>query len=411
MARKENRVIMSNNMIDDINDDSIVTKELTLSLGPQHPSAHGVLHLIVDLKGEKVTRAEPDIGYLHRGTEKIAENLFYPQFVPYTDRLDYMCGMTNNLGYVSAVEKLLLLELPERAKYIRVIASELSRISGHLVCIGAWGVDVGAMTILLYAMREREMVLDLFEILCGARMTYSYLRVGGVRYDADETFIGKCNDFVKWMPEKIDEYERLLTGNRIWIQRNRDIGVISKEDAISLGLGGPNLRSTGVNWDIRKDEPYLIYDELDFEVPVGEHGDCFDRYVLRIEELRQSVRIIEQCLAKMPEGPFVVDDPHIVPPAKETLYDNMENLIHHFKYVSDGFNVPAGEVYSAIESPKGELGFFIKSDGTAKPARVKIRVPSFVNLQSLDTMCKDGYLADVVAIISSLDPVFGECDK
>ena len=389
----------------------IVTKEMTLSLGPQHPSAHGVLHLILDLQGEVVVRAEPDIGYLHRGTEKIAENLFYPQFVPYTDRLDYMCGMTNNLAYVSAVEKLLEIEVPDRAAYIRVIASELSRLSGHLVCVGAWSVDIGAMTVLLYAMREREMILDLFELLCGARMTYSYLRVGGVRYDADERFIAKCRDFCKWMPAKIDEYERLLTGNRIWIKRNKGIGVISAEDAMDWGLGGPNLRSTGVDWDMRRDEPYLVYDRLDFEVPLGQNGDCFDRYTLRIEEMRQSLRIITQCLDALPGGPFNVDIPEIVPPPKETLYNNMENLIHHFKYVSDGFKVPAGEVYSAIESPKGELGFYIISDGSEKPVRVKIRVPSFVNLQSVDVMTRGSYLADVVAVISSLDPVFGECDK
>ncbi len=319
--------------------------------------------------------------------------------------------MSNNLGYVTAVEKLLGVDVPDRAKYIRVIAAELSRLSGHLVCLGAWGVDIGAMTVLLYTMREREMVLDLFEIICGARMTYSYLRVGGVRYDANETFIKKCRDFVGWMPKKIDEYERLLSGNRIWIQRNRDVGVISAEDAINLGLGGPNLRSTGVDWDLRRDEPYLVYDRLDFEVPLGANGDCFDRYMIRIEEMRQSVRMIEQCLDQMPKGPFNVDDPEIVPPPKDTIYNNMEALIHHFKYVSDGFKVPPGDAYAAIESPKGELGFYIVSDGTEKPQRLKIRVPSFVNLQSLNAMCKGGYLADVVAVISSLDPVFGECDK
>ncbi|MEE9614286.1 MAG: NADH dehydrogenase (quinone) subunit D [Thermodesulfobacteriota bacterium] len=395
----------------DNEEEVITTREMTLSLGPQHPSAHGVLHLIVDMQGERVVRAEPDIGYLHRGTEKIAENLFYPQFIPYTDRLDYMCGMSNNLAYVQAVEKLLDIEIPDRGKYIRVITAELSRLAGHLVCVGAWGVDLGAMTVLLYAFREREMILDLFEIICGARMTYSYMRVGGVRWDATPEFKEKCSTFVKLLPKKIDEYERLLTGNRIWIKRNRGVGVMSAEDAVSFGFGGPNLRGSGVDWDMRRDEPYLVYDRLDFKVPLGTDGDCFDRYQVRIEEMRQSVRIIEQCLRDMPEGPFNVDNPEIVPPPKETIYDNMEALIHHFKYVSSSFKTPPGEVYSAIEAPKGELGFYIVSDGSEKPARVKIRVPTFVNLQSVHHMTKGTYLADVVAIISSLDPVFGECDK
>jgi NADH-quinone oxidoreductase subunit D len=389
----------------------ITTREITISMGPQHPSAHGVLRLILDLQGERVMKAEPDVGYLHRGTEKIAENLFYPQFVPYTDRLDYLCGMSNNLAYVQAVEKLLDIEIPERAKYIRVIAAELSRISGHLLGIGAWGVDLGAMTVLLYAFREREMVLDLFEMLCGARMTYSYLRVGGVRYDVTPEFKERCREFCRIFPTKIDEYERLLTGNRIWLKRNKGIGIISVEDGIDLGLTGPSLRGSGIKWDIRKDEPYLVYDRLDFDVPVGENGDCFDRYIVRIEEMRQAVRIIEQCLRDMPDGPFNVDMPEIVPPPKHTIYNNMEALIHHFKYVSHSFKVPKGEVYSAIEAPKGELGFYIVSDGSERPYRVKIRVPSFVNLQSADPMSRGSYFADVIAVISSLDPVFGECDK
>ncbi|MCK4738719.1 MAG: NADH dehydrogenase (quinone) subunit D [Deltaproteobacteria bacterium] len=384
---------------------------MTLSLGPQHPSAHGVLHLVVDLQGELVLRADPDIGYLHRGTEKIAENLYYPQFVPYTDRLDYWCGMSTNVAYVLTVEKLMGIEAPERSDYIRVIVSELARITGHLTCIGAWGVDLGAMTVLLYAMRDRELVLDLFELICGARITNSYLRVGGVRYDANDRFLEKCREFCKYLPAKLDEYEKLLSGNRIWIKRNKDIGVISAEDAIDFGLGGPNLRGSGVDFDIRRDEPYLAYDQVDFKVPLGTNGDCFDRYMVRMVELREAVKIIEQCLDKIPEGAFCIDDPKVVPPDKSKLYDNMENLIHHFKYVSSGFKVPAGEAYVPTESPKGELGFYIVSDGSEKPHRLKIRAPSFVNLQSVDHMSKGGYLADVVAVISSLDPVFGECDK
>ncbi|MDH4226723.1 MAG: NADH dehydrogenase (quinone) subunit D [Deltaproteobacteria bacterium] len=392
-------------------DEPIETKALTLSLGPQHPSSHGVLHLILDVQGETVLRADPDIGYLHRGTEKIAENIYYHQFVPYTDRLDYWCGMSNNLAYVQTVEKLLGIDIPERAKYIRVIAAELARLTGHLTCVGAWGVDLGAMTILLYAMRERELVLDLFEMMCGARVTNTYMRVGGVRYDVTDAFKERCGRFCKIMKEKLDEYDRLLTGNRIWVARNKGVGILSAEDAIDFGVGGPVLRASGVDFDIRRDEPYLVYDRLKFDVPLGAAGDCFDRYTVRMEEMRQAVRIIEQCLTDMPSGPVTVDMPEIVPPPKKDVYKNMESLIHHFKYVSDGFKVPKGEAYSAVESPKGELGFYIVSDGTEKPFRLKARVPSFCNLQVTDFLSRNSYLADVIAIISSLDPVFGECDK
>lgn len=389
----------------------ITTKEISLHLGPQHPSSHGVLHLIVDLQGELVKNCEADIGYLHRGTEKIAENLLYHQFVPYTDRLDYMCAMSNNLAYVSAVEKLLGIEIPERAKYIRVVAAELSRIAGHLLGLGAWAVDLGAMSILLYAIREREIVLDIFEMLCGARMTLSYLRVGGVRYDFTPECKEACRNLVKIMPPRVDEYETILTGNRIWLDRNKGVGRVSAQDAINLGLSGPALRASGVKWDIRRDEPYLVYDRLNFSVPTGENGDCFDRYMVRITEIRESLRIIDQCLRDMPDGPFTVDIPEIVPPPKPDVYKNMENLIHHFKYVSQGFKAPKGEVYSSIESPKGELGVYIVSDGSERPYRLKIRAPSFMNLQTLNHMAKGEYLADVVASLSSLDPVFGECDK
>ncbi|MCP3676342.1 MAG: NADH dehydrogenase (quinone) subunit D [Deltaproteobacteria bacterium] len=390
---------------------TIDTKEMTLHMGPQHPSTHGVLHLYLDMQGEKIVKASPDIGYLHRGTEKIAENLFYPQFVPYTDRLDYMAGMSNNLAYVQSVEKLLEIELPERAKYIRVVAAELSRIGGHLLGVGAWALDLGAMTVLLYAFREREMVLDLLEMLCGARMTTNYMRIGGVRFDLQPTFRDKCNDFVDILPKRIADYEQLLNQNRIWLERNKGVGVISAEEAINLGLSGPSLRGSGVKWDIRKDEPYLVYDRLKFDVPTGEKGDCYDRYRVRMEEMKQSASIIKQALKDLPDGSFNVDMPEVVPPKKGNVYKDMEALIHHFKYVSASFKVPEGEVYSSIESPKGELGFYIKSDGSEKPFRLKIRAPSFVNLQSVDHMCKGEYLADVIAIVSSLDPVFGEADK
>jgi NADH-quinone oxidoreductase subunit D len=392
-------------------EENLATNEITLHFGPQHPSAHGLLHLIVKMQGEKIVNVNPDIGYLHRGTEKIAENLLYHQFVPYTDRLDYLCAMSNNLAYVMAVEKLLDIEIPERTKYIRVVAAELSRIAGHLLCVGAWGMDLGAMTILLYAMRERELVLDIFEMLCGARMTLSYMRVGGVRYDFNEECREACLNLVKIMPARIDEYERILTGNRVWLKRNKAVGVLSADEAITIGLSGPALRASGVNWDIRKHEPYLVYDRMDFVVPTGETGDCLDRYLVRIEEMRQSLCIIEQAVNDMPAGPFNVDDTQLVPPPHAQTYDNMENLIHHFKYVSHGFKVPPGEAYASIESPKGELGVYIVSDGTEKPFRLKLRMPTFMNLQSLAQMCKGGYLADVVACLSSLDPVFGECDK
>ncbi len=393
------------------NNEEIATKEITLSMGPQHPSTHGVLHLLLDMKGEKIIRAYPDIGYLHRGTEKIAENLLYHQFVPYTDRLDYMSGISNNLAYVMAVEKLLGIEVPERAKYIRVIGAELCRISGHLLCIGAWALDLGAMTVLLYAFREREMALDLFEMICGSRMTHNYLRIGGVRYDLQPAFKEKCLEFATLLPERLKDYEQLLTENRIWLKRNKGVGVISAEDAINMGLSGPILRSTGVKWNIRKDKPYLVYDRFDFDVPVGENGDCFDRYTVRMEEMRQAASIIKQALEQMPDGRPCIDMPDVALPPRKDIETNMEALIHHFKLISQGFKVPKGEAYSSIESPKGELGFYIVSDGSERPFRLKIRAPSFVNLQAVHPMCKDGYLADVIAVVSSLDPVFGEADK
>jgi NADH-quinone oxidoreductase subunit D len=322
-----------------------------------------------------------------------------------------MAGMSNNLAYVMAVEKLLGIEVTERAKYIRVVAAELSRIAGHLLCIGAWGLDLGAMTVLLYAFREREMVLDLFEMICGARMTHNYLRVGGVRYDLQPAFKEKCLEFADLLPQRLKDYEQLLTENRIWLKRNKGIGVISAEDAINLGLSGPIVRSSGIKWDIRKDEPYLVYDRFAFDIPTGENGDCFDRYIVRMEEMRQAAKIIKQALSQIPDGKPCVDMPEVVLPPRKDIETNMEALINHFKLISHGFKVPKGEVYSSIESPKGELGFYIVSDGSERPLRVKIRAPSFVNLQAISPMCKDAYLADVVAVVSSLDPVFGEADK
>lgn len=392
-------------------ENDLMTREVTLNMGPQHPSTHGVMHLILHMQGEKIVKAEPDIGFLHRGMEKIAENLLYPQFVPYTDRLDYLSSMTNNLGYVMAVEKLIGLEIPERGQYVRVIASELSRISSHLLAVGAWGLDLGAITLVLYAFREREMVMDLFEMLCGARLTCNYMKIGGVRGDLPAGFVEKCREFVRLFPKRVDEYEGLLTGNRVWLQRNKGIGIVSAEDAINLGLTGPSLRGSGVQWDIRKDEPYLVYDRFDFKVQVGENGDCFDRYMCRVEDMRQAARIVDQALDQLPEGPVNADVPEFVAPPRNDISTNMEALIHHFKLISQGFKPPVGEVYFSIEAPKGELGYYVKSDGTEKPFRVKIRAPSFVNLQSVDPLSRGLYFADVVAVISSLDPVFGEVDK
>ncbi len=386
-------------------------KEMTLNFGPQHPSTHGVLRVILNLQGERVMNAECIVGYLHRGVEKIAESRNYHSFIPYTDRLDYMAGMSNNLAYVMAVEKLVELEVPERAQYIRVICAELSRISGHIVCIGASALDIGAMTVLLYGFRDREMILDLFEMLCGSRMTVNYMRMGGVSYDATDMFMEKCRDFVDYFPKALAEYEQLLTENRIWLKRTKDVGVISAEDATNLGLGGPNLRASGVNRDLRRDEPYLVYDKLEFRVPLRENGDVFDRYIIRIWEMRESLKIIRQCLDQMPDGPFRTEDSKFALPPREKVKTDMETMINHFKQVMHGITPPVGEVYFGLESPKGELGCYIVSDGSGKPYRLKIRSPSFVNLESLNTMSTGGYIADVVAVIGSLDPVMGETDK
>lgn len=404
---------MANEAVEIVGPDAekIETREMTLNMGPQHPSTHGVLRIVLTLSGERVLNAECIIGYLHRGVEKIAESRNYHSFIPYTDRLDYMAGMSNNLSYVMAVEKLLDLEAPERAQYIRVICAELSRIAGHIVAIGASALDLGAMTVLLYGFRDREMVLDLFEMICGSRMTVNYMRIGGVSGDATEMFLKKCREFIDYLPKGLAEYEQLLTNNRIWLKRTKDVGKISAKDAIALGLGGPNLRAAGVNRDLRRDEPYLVYDKLDFRVPLRENGDVFDRYIIRIWEMRESIKIIRQCLDQMPEGPFIAQETKYSFPDRDKVKTDMESMIHHFKLVMHGITPPKGEVYFGLESPKGELGMYLVSDGGGKPYRLKIRSPSFVNLESLNTMCKDELIADVVAVIGSLDPVMGETDK
>ncbi len=389
------------------------TQEVLLNLGPQHPSTHGVLRLILEMEGEYVARVDPFIGYLHRGTEKLAENFTYTQIFPLTDRLDYLAPPSNNLAFALAVEKLLGIEAPERAQYIRVMTVELARISGLLLIVGALPMDLGAMTTLLYTMREREMVMDLMEMICGARMHTSYCRVGGVREDLPEGFTERILEFCQILPKRIVDYERLVARNRVFLKRTEGIGVISAEDAIDLGLSGPNLRASGVDWDMRRDNPYEIYDRLDFNVIVRENGDCYDRWMCRVDEMRESVRIIEQCMEAMPDGRFMIDMPTVAFPVdKDVLRCSMETHIHHFELSAFGFKVPAGEVYASIEAPKGELGFYIISDGSEKPFRMKVRAPSFVNLQALLGCATNmNYLADVIAMLGSLDPVIAEVDK
>ncbi|MFQ5534423.1 MAG: NADH dehydrogenase (quinone) subunit D [Sphingomonadales bacterium] len=389
------------------------SQEVLLNLGPQHPSTHGVLRLVLELDGEYVARTDPIIGYLHRGTEKLAENFTYTQIFPLTDRLDYLCPPSNNLAFALAVEKLLGIEAPERAQYIRVIMAELARISGHLLICGALPMDLGAMTTLLYTMREREMVMDLLEMISGQRMHTSYCRVGGVREDLPGGFSERIKEFCDIFPRRINDYDRLVGRNRVFLKRTRGIALVTAEDAIDIGLSGPNLRASGLDWDIRRDSPYEIYDRLDFNVIVRNNGDCYDRWICRMDEMRESVRIIEQCMEQMPEGPFIVDMPTIAFPVdKELLRCSMETHIHHFELSAFGFKVPRGEVYVSIEAPKGELGFYIISDGSEKPFRMKVRAPSFVNLQILKGKVRNmNFLADVVAMLGSLDPVMAEVDK
>jgi NADH-quinone oxidoreductase subunit D len=389
-----------------------LTKELLLNLGPQHPSTHGVLRIMLELDGEEIRGVDTIIGYLHRGTEKLAENFTYTQIIPLTDRLDYLCAPSNNLAYVLAVERLLEIKAPERAQYIRVMMAEMARISGHLLISGALPMDLGAMTTLLYVMREREMIMDLMEMITGARMHTSFCRVGGVREDLPDGFEPRCREFCHVMKQRIDDYERLITENRIFLKRTRDIGKISGEQAIDWGLSGPCLRASGVSWDMRRDNPYEIYDRLSFEVIVRENGDCYDRWKCRMDEMRESVKLIEQCLDQMPPGPVAVAMPDIAFPLNKIMVkSSMEAMIHHFDVSAYGFPVPKGEAYVSIEAPKGELGFYIISDGSPKPLRMKVRAPSFINLQALAVLARGCYLADVIAIIGSLDPVIAEVDK
>ena len=384
---------------------------MILNMGPQHPSTHGVLRVLLEIDGETVVRLMPDIGYLHTGIEKTCEAKFYQQVVPLTDRIDYLCPMTNNLCYVLAVEKLLGLEIPPKAQWLRVLFNELTRINSHLVWLGTHAMDIGALTVFLYCFREREEVLRCFEAVSGQRMMTSYFRVGGVALEPPLGLFDRIRDFAGYFPEKVDEYENLLTGNPIWGMRTKGVAKMTAEDAIALGATGPTLRGSGVDIDLRRDMPYSSYDKFQFKVPVSQEGDVFARYMCRVQELRESIGIVRQALDGMPEGRFKADAPGIVLPDREKMKTQMESLIYHFKIVTEGFSVPAGEVYQAVESPRGEMGYYIVSDGTAKPYRVHMRSACFANLQTLAKMCEGHLLADVVAAIGSIDIVLGEIDR
>lgn len=390
----------------------IATKELTLNLGPQHPATHGVLRLVLELDGETVVKCTPHIGYLHRGVEKLSEHKNYFQIIPLTDRLDYIAPMANNIGYCTAVEKLFAVEVPERALYIRAIVGEMARILSHLLWLATHALDIGAMTVFLYCFREREKFLDLFERLCGARLTVSYPRIGGLKNNVDDKWLEDLYALTEEFPMRVEQYETLIDKNRIWLRRTKGIGVISAEDAVNWGLSGPTLRGSGVGYDVRKFMPYGVYDKVKWEVPVGKNGDIYDRYRVRMEEFRQSNSIIRQCIEKIPEGPIMADAPKFILPPKDKVLTDMEHLIHQFVLITKGpETAPKGEIYVSTEVPKGELGFYIVSDGTGKPYRMRIRAPSFVHISALPKLCKGGLVADVVANIGSIDIVLGECDR
>ncbi|HEY0789483.1 MAG TPA: NADH dehydrogenase (quinone) subunit D [Chthoniobacterales bacterium] len=397
--------------LDAINDSELLGEKLTLNMGPSHPATHGVLRIVLELDGELITKATPDIGYLHRGDEKIAENMQYNQFVPYTDRLDYLSPLANNVAYALAVEKLMGWELPPRGKAIRVICCEIARISAHLLGLGAFAMDIGATTVFLYTFTEREKIYNLCELLSGARFTTSYTRIGGQIRDLPDDFIPALVRFLDEFVPQLNELDQLLTRNRIFVDRTRDLGVISQEDAIDFGITGPNLRGSGVDHDVRKANPYLDYESYDFDIPVGTVGDAFDRYLVRMEEMRQSVLILRQVIDRLPSGPIAVQDPKNLPPRKPDVLMKMEELIHHFIIHTEGVNAPPGEIYFGAENPKGELGFYIHSKGGGVPYRLKIRAPSFANLSILPKLLPGHMMSDVVSILGSLDFVMGECDR
>ena len=387
------------------------TDRMVLNMGPSHPSTHGVLRIVLELDGERVLKATPDLGYLHRGKEKIGETLGYHRYIPYTDRLDYLAPLANNCSAAWAFEKVCGISAPPRAQGIRVIACELARISAHLLGLGAYGMDVGAMTVFLYTFKERETLYNFFEYLTGARFTTAYARIGGVARDVEDGWLRDVRAFCEGFPKKADVWENLLTNNRIWRIRNEGIGVITREMALDHGLTGPVLRGSGVGYDVRKDRPYAGYENYDFDIPVGEHGDCYDRYLVRIEEMRQSARIVVQAIDALPDGPYRANEPKYVLPDKSEVMTGMEQLIHQFMLVTGEMDTPKGEIHSHTELPKGEGGYIIRSEGGAAPWRLKFRAPSFVNLQVLKPLLPGYLIADIVAILGSLDFVMGECDK
>jgi NADH-quinone oxidoreductase subunit D len=392
-------------------DDPSQDRTMVLNMGPQHPSTHGVLRLVLEIDGETVNRVAPDIGFLHTGIEKTCEAKFYQQVVPLTDRVDYLSPMSNNLCYCLAVEKLLQIEIPPRAQWTRVLLNELTRLNSHLVWLGTHAMDIGALTVFLYTFREREEILNIFELVSGQRMMTSYFRIGGLALEPPLDFYSRVQKLIKILPEKIDEYSNLLTGNPIFYNRLKGVGYLSAADGIALGVTGPPLRASGVDWDLRRDMPYSSYEKFQFEVPISTDGDVWARYIVRLKEMRESIKICQQALDGMPDGPIKANAPKVVLPDREKMKTQMESLIYHFKIVTEGFAVPAGEVYQAIESPRGEMGYYVVSDGTANPYRVHMRNPSFATLQALQTMCQGRLLADVVAVIGSIDIVLGEIDR
>jgi NADH-quinone oxidoreductase subunit D len=386
-------------------------ERVILSMGPQHPSTHGVLRLVLELEGETVVRSLYDIGYLHTGFEKSFEHLTYSQDITLTDRMDYLAPLSNNLGFCLAVEKLLDLEIPPRAQWIRVLLTELTRIQSHLVWLGTHAIDLGAMSMFLYCFREREDILRIFEMVSGQRMMTSYFRIGGLALEPPLGWLKRVEKFVRKFPERVEEYEGLLKNNPIWLRRTQGIGAISGEDAVAFGLSGPSLRASGVKWDVRKSQPYSSYDKFNFEIPTRSDGDVYARYRVRVAEMRESLKIVEQAMGGLPEGPVKANAPHIVMPERESMKISIEALIYHFKIVTEGFHPPVGEVYQSIESPRGELGFYVVSDGSPRPFRCHVRAPSFANLQALPKMIEGRLIADVVACIGSIDVILGEIDR
>jgi len=390
---------------------AIEERNMHVNMGPQHPSTHGVLRVVLDVDGETVVKARPVVGYLHTGIEKTMESKLYYKAIPMTDRMDYLAPMSNNLGYCLAVEKLMDIEVPEKVDWARTCLAELTRLNSHLVWLGTHALDLGAMSMLLYAFREREMIVDIYEACAGQRMMTTYIRIGGLAKDLPADFDKRVRKIIKELPARIDEYETLLTNNDIFINRTKNVAVISGEDAINWGLSGPMLRGSGVAHDLRKDNPYCAYDKMDFEMAVMPNGDAYDRYLLRVKEMRESLKIIEQCLDGMPEGPYRAHVPGVVLPPKEDVLHKMESMIFHFKIITDGFPAPKGAAYAGIESPKGELGFYIQGDGSNKPVRIRVRPPSFINLACLPALVEGRLFSDVVCAIGSIDIVLGEVDR